>query len=83
MRRRALLMIPILALAACARYEGPREVYQKNRAGDRADLRNNKGEPVYSIGEQKQRGRERLTTIEDDARLYPNGYVDRPGGVGR
>jgi hypothetical protein len=76
-------MLLLLALTACSRYEGPREVYQKTRAGDRADLRDNKGDPVYTIGEQKQRGRERYTTIDDDTRLYPNGYADRPGGVGR
>ena len=75
--RRILMMIPILAIAACQRYEGPREVYQKNRAGDRAD---SKG---YTIAEQQQRGRERLTTIEDDPKLYPNGGVARPGGIGR
>jgi hypothetical protein len=75
--RRVILMLPILALAACSRYQGPREVYQKNRAGDHADL------PGYTIDEQKKRGRERLTTIEDDRTLYPNGFVDRPGGVGR
>jgi len=75
--RRVLLMLPILCLAACQRYEGPREVYQKNRSGDRADL------PGYSIAEQQKRGRERLTTIDDNPKLYPNGYVDRPGGIGR
>lgn len=81
--RRMLLLLPLLALAACQRYEGPREVYQKNRAGDRADLRDDKGRPVFSIEDQRKRARERLTTIEDDRRLYPDAYVDRPGGVGR
>jgi hypothetical protein len=75
--RRMLLLLPLLAIAACSRYEGPREVYQKNRAGDRADL------PGYTLDEQKQRARERNTFIEDNPRLYPNAYVDRPGGVGR
>lgn len=75
--RRILLVLPLLGLAACSRYEGPREVYQKNRRGDRADL------PGYTLDEQKQRGRERNTFIEDDPKLYPNGYVSRPGGVGR
>jgi len=76
--RRVILMLPVLLLcAACQRLEGPREVYQKNRAGDRADL------PGYTLSEQKQRGRERYTYIEDDVRTVPNGYVDRPGGVGR
>ena len=75
--RRVLLMLPVLALAACSRFEGPREVYQKNRSGDRADL------PGYTISEQQQRGRERLTTIDDDARLAPKTGADRPGGIGR
>lgn len=77
--RRKLILLPLLlvSMSACARYEGPREVYEKNRAGDHADL------PGYTIEEQKRRGRERLTYIEDDSRLYPKGYVDRPGGVGR
>ena len=75
--RRMLLLVPLIALAACTRYEGPREVYQKNRAGDRADL------PGYTIEEQQRRARERLTTIEDDPRQYPNAFVDRPGNIGR
>ncbi|MFO0804553.1 MAG: hypothetical protein U0791_15685 [Gemmataceae bacterium] len=75
--RRVLLMLPILFLSACSRYEGPREVYQKNRSGDRADL------PGYTLSEQKQRGRERYTTIDDDPRVYPNTGADRPGGLGR
>ncbi len=75
--RRVLLMLPILALAACQRYEGPREIYKKNRAGDHADL------PGYTIPEQEKRGRERLPLINDNTLLYPNGYVDRPGGIGR
>jgi hypothetical protein len=75
--RRLLLLIPLLGITACQRYEGPMEVYRKNRSGDVADR------PGYTIAEQKVRGRERLTLIEDDPRLYPKGYVDGPGGVGR
>ncbi|MDB5307065.1 MAG: hypothetical protein JWO38_1267 [Gemmataceae bacterium] len=75
--RRMLLLLPLLGLAACSRYEGPREVYQKNRRGDRADL------PGYTIDEQKQRARERNPLFEDDRELGPKTYIDRPGGVGR
>jgi len=75
--RRMLLLVPLLTLAACSRYEGPREVYQKNRRGDRADL------PGYSIEEQERRGRERLTNISDDRAVGPKTYIDGPGGVGR
>jgi hypothetical protein len=67
----------ILTAAGCTRYEGPLEVYEKNRRGDRADL------PGYTIEEQKARARERLTTFEDDRERYPTSQVDRPGGVGR
>lgn len=75
--RRAILMLPVLLLCgACQRYEGPREVYQRNRAGDRADL------PGYTLSEQKARGRERYTYIEDNTSL-PKAWVDGPGGVGR
>ena len=80
---RLLLLLPLLGLASCARYEGPREVYWKNRAGDRADLRGPAGEPVYTIPEQERRGRARLPLIEDDPRLFQSAGVDRPGNIGR
>ena len=81
--RRMLLILPLLTLAACSRYEGPAEVYQKTRSreaggrGDRADLQG------YTIAEQKQRARERNPLFEDDPSLGPNSYIDRPGGIGR
>ena len=74
---RLLTLGLILTAAGCTRYEGPLEVYEKNRRGDRADL------PGYTIEEQKARARERLSTIEDDRERYPAGHIDRPGGVGR
>ena len=77
MRRTLTILIPMMLLAGCTRYEGPREVYQKVRGGDRADL------PGYTIPEQRARARERNTFIEDDPRVLPPGYVDRPGGIGR
>ena len=75
--RRVLLMLLLLSLTACQRYEGPREIYRKNRAGDRADL------PGYTLEEQKQRGRERYPTLQDNPKLYPSGNADSPGGIGR
>ncbi len=75
--KRLLALLMFLAAAGCLRYEGPLEVYRKNRSGDRADL------PGYTIEEQKDRGHERLTIIEDDRELFPDGGVNRPGGVGR
>ena len=74
---RLLLLLPLLALVGCTRYAGPREVYEKNRRGDRADA------PGYTIDEQKARARERLSLIEDDRERGPSGFVDRPGGIGR
>ncbi len=74
---RLLLLVGILTAVGCTRYEGPLEVYGKNRRGDHADL------PGYTIEEQKARARERLTTFEDDRERYPTSQVDRPGGIGR
>jgi hypothetical protein len=64
--RRLLVMILLCSLAACSRFAGPREVYQKNRAGDTADRRDEKGNPIYSLDEQARRARERNTIISDD-----------------
>lgn len=75
--RRMLLLVPLFALAACARYDGPREVYQRNRAGDRPDV------PGYTIEEQEKRGRARLSNISDAREIGPRTYADAPGGVGR
>lgn len=74
---RLVLLGMILTVAGCTRYEGPLEVYNKNRSGDRADR------PGYTIEEQKARGRERLATLEDNPERFPSAGVDRPGGVGR
>lgn len=79
---RLLALAVLVAAVGCTRYEGPLEVYRKNRVpvrdgGERADS------PGYTIPEQKERARERLTTIEDDRERYPGGQVDRPGGIGR
>jgi hypothetical protein len=73
--RRILLLLAAAGLTAtgCTRYEGPLEVRRKGRP----DL------PGYSIPEQERRARERLTTIEDDFRVGPRTYADRPDPVGR
>jgi len=81
--RRSLLALSLLAAAACSRFEGPREVYQKNRSGDTADRRDAKGNPLYDPYEQKQRGKARVTVHDDDPRLGPKTQDDSPGGVGR
>jgi len=80
---RRFVLLGLLVLPACQRYEGPREVYRRNRSGDVADARDEKGNPLYSIQEQERRGRSRLTTFENNPAIGPNTYDDRPGGVGR
>jgi hypothetical protein len=37
----------------------------------------------YTIEEQQRRGRERLAITEDDFRIGPKGYIDRPSPTGR
>ena len=80
MRRRVLLLTAIgllglLPLAACSRFAGPLESNPRN-AG-RVDA------PWLSIEEQQKRGRERLAITEDDYRIGPKGYIDRPSPLGR
>lgn len=82
--RQAVLFAGLLAVAVGCRnnFEGPREVYQKNRRGDTADRRVD-GQPAYTLDEQKQRGRERLTIPEDDRAVAPYGYINSPSPTGR
>ncbi|MFO0851441.1 MAG: hypothetical protein U0871_23215 [Gemmataceae bacterium] len=39
--------------------------------------------PDLPIEEQQRRGRARYGLFEDDSRVAPNGYADRPGPSGR
>ena len=71
--RRRLLLLSVLALAGCGRFSGPLESRQQGRADA----------PGYNIEEQKVRGRERLSISEDDFRIGPKGYIDRPSPTGR
>lgn len=71
--RRRLLVLSLIALAGCGRYSGPLESRQMGRADA----------PGYDISEQKQRGRERLAISEDDYRIGPKGFIDRPSPTGR
>lgn len=71
--RRTILLVAVLAVAGCSRFEGPLEVRQKGRADS----------PGYTIDEQERRARERWTVIEDDFRVGPRGYVDRVDPIGR
>ena len=71
--RKMLLLVPLLALAGCTRYEGPLEVRKKARP-DAAG---------YTIDEQQQRARERWNVVEDDRAIGPKGGIDRVGPIGR
>ncbi len=76
--RRRLFVLTLIALAGCGRYSGPLE----NRQLGRADGRSPDG-TAFTIEEQKVRGRERLSVTEDDFRIGPKGYIDRPSPTGR
>jgi hypothetical protein len=70
-------IIPVLLLfataAGCTRFAGPVAVRQTGRADA----------PGYTIDEQQRRGRERYTIPEDDLRIGPKTYADRPSPTGR
>jgi hypothetical protein len=70
--RYRLCLLGLLALASCKSTPGPVGYGRPNRVDD----------PMLSIEEQKARGRERYSYIEDD-RLTPRTYVDRPDPLGR
>jgi hypothetical protein len=39
-------------------------------------------DPIYSLEEQKKRGRDAYSLPEDDPKLYPNAYISRNGPTG-
>lgn len=73
--RRLLVLAAVLALVpvGCDRFLGPVE----SRNQGRADA------PGYSLEEQQKRGRERYAISEDDFRIGPKGFIDRPSPIGR
>ncbi|GIW83979.1 MAG: hypothetical protein KatS3mg106_492 [Gemmataceae bacterium] len=68
-----LAVLGMVMASGCNRFLGPREVRQLGRPDA----------PGYTIDEQQRRGRERLTVIEDDFRVGPKTYADRPSPIGR
>jgi hypothetical protein len=68
-----LAVLAAIALVGCNRFAGPLETREMGRADA----------PGYSIDEQKMRGRERYAIPEDDFRIGPKGYSDRPSPTGR
>jgi hypothetical protein len=73
MRRSLILVALVLTSVGCSRFSGPIAV----RNSGRADV------PGYSLEEQERRGRERYTITEDDIRIGPKTYADRPSPTGR
>jgi hypothetical protein len=73
MRRKLILLALVLSSVGCTRFAGPVAVRQTGRADA----------PGYTIAEQEQRGRERYTILEDDIRIGPKAYADRPSPTGR
>jgi hypothetical protein len=71
-------LLAISLLVGCNRFSGPLET----RRLERPDAPSPDGIP-YSIYEQQKRGRERLAISEDDFRIGPKGYIDRPSPIGR
>jgi hypothetical protein len=83
--RRGLFFGLLLVIAAtgCNRFAGPLETRQMGPADPK--LRGPDGElyPIYNIEQQKLRGRERYAIPEDDYRIGPKLYADRPSPTGR
>ena len=73
MRRKLLLATLFLSAVGCTRFAGPIAV----RHSGPADA------PGYTIEEQQRRGRERYAIPEDDPRIGPKTYADRPSPTGR
>ncbi len=82
MRRKLLLLsvLAVFAMVGCGgRFSGPVET----RHMGRVDPKDVYGRPLFTIDEQKLRGRERLAVSEDDFRIGPNLYSNRPSPTGR
>jgi hypothetical protein len=71
--RRFILLALFFSSVGCTRFAGPVAVRQMGPAVA----------PGYTIPQQEQRGRERYTIMEDDIRIGPKGYIDRPSPTGR
>jgi hypothetical protein len=77
MRRRVILTgllatLCLAALPACERFAGPLESRRM-----RPDT------PGYNLDEQAQRGRASMALFDDDFRVGPRGYIDKPSPIGR
>lgn len=73
MRRTLLILLAAAAGAGCRNIAGPLEARNKPRADA----------PGYTIEEQERRARDKYAIPEDDRRVAPPGFVDRPSPIGR
>ena len=78
MRRSLLLACLVVSSLGCTRFAGPIAVRHMGRPDALAP-----DGTRYTIEEQKRRGRERLALPEDDIRVGPKLYADRPSPTGR
>jgi hypothetical protein len=81
--RRVVICLAMLAPAGCNRFTGPLETRQMGRADPYEVSPEGDRRPLYNLDEQQKRGRERLAIAEDDFRIGPKGYIDRPSPIGR
>jgi hypothetical protein len=68
-----ILLVGLMGLSGCRNVSGPREA----RLKPKPDL------PEYSIEEQERRARDKYAIPEDDRRIGPPGFIDRPSPIGR
>lgn len=68
-----LAVFAALLVAGCKDFDRPRDLRQKPRP----DL------PQYTIEEQQSRGRGRYAVPDDDFRVGPRTFTDRPSPTGR
>jgi hypothetical protein len=72
-RKIALLMLVISGLSGCKGFDRPRDL----RKMEKPD------QPEFSIDEQQRRSRAKYAIPEDDSRVAPRGFIDRPSPTGR
>lgn len=72
-RRLLLLLIAATAGTGCKNVAGPFEARNKPKPDA----------PGYSVEEQQRRSRDKYATFEDDRRVAPPAFADRPSPIGR
>jgi len=65
--------VGMMALSGCCNIAGPFETWKKPKP----DL------PGYTIEEQRRRARDKYALQEEDWRVGPDGYADKPSPTGR